>query len=273
MAPSKIAENGSDEESPVSSPKSPSPSPSSDVDDNDDDLAADILPRATKRRRISVSSDDSYVAAPEPLPSLSRIKKKPQGTNDDSNKPEEPEPVTSQDALEIGLQVTNSTFSSLNVAPWLVGSLSAMAIRRPTAIQRACIPEILKGRDCIGGSRTGSGKTVAFAVPILQKWAEDPFGIFAIVLTPTRYVFLGDLATQVFGGDRPNLPVESLLFRFSSNSKPSPPRKVSSPSWSLEGRTCDLRQLPFPKDPMWSLLLRVVWQITSRLRARTRCAG
>jgi ATP-dependent RNA helicase DDX49/DBP8 len=63
-----------------------------------------------------------------------------------------------------------------------------MAIKRPTSIQKGCIPEILKGRDCIGGSRTGSGKTIAFAVPILQKWAEDPFGIFALVLTPTRYV-------------------------------------------------------------------------------------
>jgi len=81
---------------------------------------------------------------------------------------------------------TQITFAALNVKPWLVGSLGAMAIKRPTGIQKGCIPEILKGRDCIGGSRTGSGKTVAFAVPILQKWAEDPFGIFALVLTPTR---------------------------------------------------------------------------------------
>jgi ATP-dependent RNA helicase DDX49/DBP8 len=81
----------------------------------------------------------------------------------------------------------HSTFSSLNVVPWLVHSLSSMAIRRPTGIQKGCIPEILAGRDCIGGSRTGSGKTVAFAVPILQKWAEDPVGIYAVVLTPTRY--------------------------------------------------------------------------------------
>ena len=44
------------------------------------------------------------------------------------------------------------------------------------------------GKDCIGGSRTGSGKTVAFAVPILQNWARDPFGVFAVVLTPTRSV-------------------------------------------------------------------------------------
>jgi len=80
----------------------------------------------------------------------------------------------------------HASFASLDVKPWLVQSLNAMAIKRPTGIQKGCIPEILKGRDCIGGSRTGSGKTVAFAVPILQKWAEDPFGIFALVLTPTR---------------------------------------------------------------------------------------
>jgi len=187
MAPSKAVENESDKDSPVSSPNLSSPS--LDIDD-DNEIEAEIS-RAAKRRRVSVSSDDSYVAAPAPLPplqSLSRIKKKqPQNSDgDETNKKLQEEPVTSKDALDIGLRVTDSTFASLNVAPWLVSSLSTMAIRRPTAIQRACIPEILKGRDCIGGSRTGSGKTVAFAVPILQRWAEDPFGIFAVVLTPTR---------------------------------------------------------------------------------------
>ncbi|KAL2877709.1 putative RNA helicase [Colletotrichum sp. CLE4] len=87
----------------------------------------------------------------------------------------------------------NTTFSGINVRPWLVQSLANMAIKRPTGIQKGCIPEILKGRDCIGGSRTGSGKTVAFAVPILQKWAEDPTAIFGVVLTPTR-----ELALQIF---------------------------------------------------------------------------
>lgn len=87
----------------------------------------------------------------------------------------------------------NTTFLALNVRPWLVQSLDNMAIKRPTGIQKGCIPEILKGRDCIGGSRTGSGKTVAFAVPILQKWAEDPSAIFGVVLTPTR-----ELALQIY---------------------------------------------------------------------------
>ncbi|KAK6359665.1 putative RNA helicase [Orbilia brochopaga] len=86
-------------------------------------------------------------------------------------------------------------FSALGVKPWLVTSLAAMAIKRPTPIQAACIPEILKGKNCIGGSRTGSGKTVAFAVPILQMWAQDPFGVFALVLTPTRELAL-QLAEQ-----------------------------------------------------------------------------
>ena len=52
---------------------------------------------------------------------------------------------------------------------------------------------ILEGRDCIGGSRTGSGKTMAFAIPILQQWAMDPVGIFAVILTPTR-----ELALQIY---------------------------------------------------------------------------
>ncbi|KAM3561038.1 hypothetical protein MY1884_002607 [Beauveria asiatica] len=87
----------------------------------------------------------------------------------------------------------NITFAALGVRPWLVQSLANMAIRRPTGIQKGCVPEILRGRDCIGGSRTGSGKTVAFAVPMLQKWAEDPSAVFGVVLTPTR-----ELALQIY---------------------------------------------------------------------------
>ncbi|KAJ5577635.1 ATP-dependent RNA helicase dbp8 [Penicillium hispanicum] len=174
-------------------PKVDPKSDDSDVSDNSDASQADVQDRAPKRRRLSESADDDdeYVA-PAPLPTLSRIKKK-DDTAKTPKQTEEEEPVTIRDALEIGLKSEESTFGALDVAPWLVGSLTTMAIRRPTAIQKACIPQILKGRDCIGGSRTGSGKTVAFAVPILQKWAQDPFGIFALVLTPTR-----ELALQIF---------------------------------------------------------------------------
>jgi len=112
---------------------------------------------------------------------ISRIKAKSSGLSKDP-------PASVRVAVQ-----EKSSFASINVDNWLVTSLSNMAIKHPTGIQSACIPEILKGRDCIGGSRTGSGKTVAFAVPILQKWAKDPSGIFAVVLTPTR-----ELALQIF---------------------------------------------------------------------------
>ncbi|GAA6038508.1 hypothetical protein JCM8097_004603 [Rhodosporidiobolus ruineniae] len=85
-----------------------------------------------------------------------------------------------------------ATWPSLGVEPFLIKALQAMAIRTPTGVQAACIPPILKGADCIGSAQTGSGKTIAFALPILQALARDPYGFFAIVLTPTR-----ELAFQI----------------------------------------------------------------------------
>ena len=129
-----------------------------------------------KRRKILPVEIDAPLVPTTSVPSRIKSKVQENGTIKQANNGAILAPVDS-----------TFTFSALNVKPWLVQSLGAMAIKRPTGIQKGCIPEILKGRDCIGGSRTGSGKTVAFAVPILQKWAEDPFGIFALVLTPTRY--------------------------------------------------------------------------------------
>ncbi|KAJ6166838.1 RNA helicase [Penicillium chermesinum] len=127
-----------------------------------------------------------------PLPTLSRIKKKDENATK-AEPADEEDPVLIKDALDIGLRSEESTFGALGVSPWLVGSLTTLAVRRPTSIQKACIPQIINGRDCIGGSRTGSGKTIAFAVPMLQKWAQDPFGIYGLILTPTR-----ELALQIY---------------------------------------------------------------------------
>ncbi|KAK3805423.1 MAG: P-loop containing nucleoside triphosphate hydrolase protein [Linnemannia elongata] len=80
----------------------------------------------------------------------------------------------------------------LGLASWLVNALKAMSITAPSEIQTKCIPEILAGKDVIGGAKTGSGKTAAFALPILQKLSEDPYGVFAVILTPTR-----ELAFQI----------------------------------------------------------------------------
>ncbi|GAA5879091.1 hypothetical protein JCM3774_005566 [Rhodotorula dairenensis] len=99
-------------------------------------------------------------------------------------------PVASTSALEP--PPDRATFASLGVEPFLCKALGAMAIRKPTGVQAACIPAILKGADCIGSAQTGSGKTIAFALPILQALAKDPYGFFGIVLTPTR-----ELAFQI----------------------------------------------------------------------------
>lgn len=75
----------------------------------------------------------------------------------------------------------------------MVDSLQAMKISTPTEIQKNCIPPILsKGMNCVGGARTGSGKTIAFAAPMLSQWSRDPMGLYGIVLTPTR-----ELAQQI----------------------------------------------------------------------------
>ncbi|KAF8897484.1 P-loop containing nucleoside triphosphate hydrolase protein [Infundibulicybe gibba] len=84
------------------------------------------------------------------------------------------------------------SFASFGISQPLQDALAAMSIRTPTEVQIACIPPLLAGRDCIGNAKTGSGKTIAFALPILHKLSQDPYGIFALVLTPTR-----ELAFQI----------------------------------------------------------------------------
>ncbi|XP_023953163.2 probable ATP-dependent RNA helicase Dbp45A isoform X2 [Bicyclus anynana] len=83
-------------------------------------------------------------------------------------------------------------FAELGVKQWLIKQLYTLGIKTPTPIQKGCISQILEGHDCIGAAKTGSGKTFAFALPILQHLAEDPYGIFALVLTPTH-----ELAYQI----------------------------------------------------------------------------
>lgn len=84
------------------------------------------------------------------------------------------------------------TFSDLGLCDWVCKSALSMGFRRPTDIQKACIPAVLEGRDVMGCAETGSGKTAAFALPILQDLSQDPYGIFCVVLTPTR-----ELALQI----------------------------------------------------------------------------
>ncbi|KAL6750049.1 P-loop containing nucleoside triphosphate hydrolase protein [Haematococcus lacustris] len=84
------------------------------------------------------------------------------------------------------------SFKELGISDWLCSVCKSLGMQRPTPVQQGCIPAILAGKDVIGLAQTGSGKTAAFALPILQRLARDPYGVFALVLTPTR-----ELAIQI----------------------------------------------------------------------------
>ena len=90
---------------------------------------------------------------------------------------------------------TDATFAALGVRPELSASLAARGIEAPFPIQAATLPDSLAGRDVLGRGRTGSGKTVAFSLPLVsalagsRSQARRPRGL---VLVPTR-----ELAVQV----------------------------------------------------------------------------
>jgi ATP-dependent RNA helicase DeaD len=87
-----------------------------------------------------------------------------------------------------------ASFTDLALRSELLGALSALGYEEPTPIQREAIPPLLDGRDLVGQAATGTGKTAAFALPVLQRLADGERGAepVALVLVPTR-----ELAEQV----------------------------------------------------------------------------
>ena len=90
-------------------------------------------------------------------------------------------------------KTTTTTFQELGVSPGIIKALEENGFETPFPIQRAAIPLVLKGVDVIGQAHTGTGKTAAFALPILTRIKTNPKGpIQALILVPTR-----ELALQV----------------------------------------------------------------------------
>ncbi len=93
--------------------------------------------------------------------------------------------------------MSSQNFSTLGVPTSLVEVLAAGGITTPTPIQAATLPDSLAGRDVLGRGRTGSGKTIAFVLPLLSRLAASgkrpqPRRPRALILAPTR-----ELATQI----------------------------------------------------------------------------
>ncbi|KAJ6818923.1 DEAD-box ATP-dependent RNA helicase 28 [Iris pallida] len=90
-----------------------------------------------------------------------------------------------------------NSFLELNLSRPLLRACEALGYQKPTPIQAACIPLALAGRDICGSALTGSGKTAAFALPVLERLYFRPKripGIRVLILTPAR-----ELAVQVHG--------------------------------------------------------------------------
>lgn len=84
------------------------------------------------------------------------------------------------------------SFSSLGLSESLVNQLEKIGFVTPTKIQSLAIPELLSGRDVVGQSQTGTGKTAAYSLPILDSIDRSSKDVQALILTPTR-----ELAQQV----------------------------------------------------------------------------
>ena len=92
------------------------------------------------------------------------------------------------------------TFKELNIIEPILKSLSEKGYKKPSPIQAQSIPILLQGKDLLGCAQTGTGKTAAFAIPIIQKLYENKYNekttgrrtIKALVVTPTR-----ELALQI----------------------------------------------------------------------------
>ena len=97
----------------------------------------------------------------------------------------------------LGFFVTDVTFTTLGVAEPLLRALASENYLHPTPIQTQAVPAILAGRDVLGLAQTGTGKTAAFGLPLLQRLAANqtvagPHTVRALILAPTR-----ELAIQI----------------------------------------------------------------------------
>ncbi|MFL7811037.1 MAG: DEAD/DEAH box helicase, partial [Anaerolineae bacterium] len=85
------------------------------------------------------------------------------------------------------------SFEQFSLDPRIGAGIQAVGYVTPTPIQQQAIPAVLKGRDVLGIAQTGTGKTAAFMLPILQRLTQGPLGrVRALIVAPTR-----ELAEQI----------------------------------------------------------------------------
>jgi len=124
--------------------------------------------------------------------SKSSTPKKSQNPQDSA--PQKPAAKPKSSSVQ-SIEITNVRFDQLNLHPLLQRAINDEGYEHPTPIQVSAIPHVLEGRDLIGCAQTGTGKTAAFALPILDRLINNKVqrsGIRVLVLSPTR-----ELALQI----------------------------------------------------------------------------
>ncbi|TGO36273.1 hypothetical protein BHYA_0130g00230 [Botrytis hyacinthi] len=132
-------------------------------------------------------------------PSLEGVKSKKTKESKEGSPTPSPEPIEDtednrviEETEEVEKDEAPKSFKDLGIVDSLCEACDTLGYKAPTPIQRESIPLALQGRDLIGLAETGSGKTAAFALPILQALLDKPQPLFGLVLAPTR-----ELAYQI----------------------------------------------------------------------------
>ena len=82
------------------------------------------------------------------------------------------------------------SFEKMNLEKWILKIIKYLSYKEPTEVQKYVIPQILKDKSVIAISKTGTGKTASFCLPILSELSKNPFGLYSIILEPTRELVL-----------------------------------------------------------------------------------
>ena len=140
------------------------------------------------------------------------------------------------------------SFSALGLVPALTRAVAELGFAAPTAIQAAAIPAVLSGRDVLATAHTGSGKTAAFALPLLQGLLADstarPRRVRALVLVPTRELALqvGDVLQRLTHALAPPLKLAVVFGGVSINPQMMALRGGADVVVATPGRLLDLLQ-------------------------------
>lgn len=109
------------------------------------------------------------------------------------------------------ITLKSMTFTGLGVSETLAEKLADFGIMEPTAVQAECIPAALKGKDILAESQTGTGKTLAYLLPVLQLIQPEEKTLQAMVLAPTQELAMQIVREAEKYGESLGISVQALI--------------------------------------------------------------